>query len=200
MLFIELLLGLVLLAAFFHFQLTKRKNQYEISLITETFQYSDDMKRTLAMGLYLRFHKEKSPDDPVKFTNLFLREDPISFEHFVADIISQVKGGSTIVYPPSGDFGVDFEHNVDENLFLGQVKCYKEDVNFEPIAILHSNMVKEGAKGGYIITTSSFTPAAKQYAADLNIELINGIKLVELWIQSLNHNEQEVKKLIPQYQ
>lgn len=161
--------------------------------------YKEELKRTLAMGLYLRFHKEKNHDEPVKFSNLFLREDPISFEHFVAGIISEVNSGSTIVYPPSGDFGVDFEHSVGEDLFLGQVKCFKEDVNFEPIAILHSNMLKKGAKGGYIITTSSFTHSAKQYASDLNIELIDGVKLVDIWIQSLNNNEQEIKEYILQY-
>lgn len=199
MFYLELLLALVLLTAFIHFQLTKRKNQYETSLITETLQSTEEIKRTLAMGLYLRFSKEKNNDEPVKFTNLFLKEDPISFEHFVAGIISGVKGGSTIVYPPSGDFGVDFEHSVGEDLFLAQVKCFKEDVNFEPIAILHSNMLKKGAKGGYIITTSSFTPSAKQYASDLNIELIDGVKLVDLWIESLNINEQEIKEYILQY-
>ena len=71
---------------------------------------------------------------------------------------------------------------------------------FEPIAILHSNIIKNGAKGGYIITTSSFTDSAKQYASDLNIELIDGVKLVDLWIQSLNINEQEIKEYILQYE
>lgn len=84
MVYFEIFLALWLLIAFLYFKITKRKNQYETSLITETLQSSQEIKRTLAMGLYLRFHKEKNHGEPVKFTNLFLREDPISFEHFVA--------------------------------------------------------------------------------------------------------------------
>jgi restriction system protein len=60
-------------------------------------------------------------------------------------------------------------------------------------------MVKKGAKGGYVITTSSFTPAARQYAEGLGIELIDGVKLVDLWLSGLVNVEQEIKKLLPEY-
>jgi restriction system protein len=43
------------------------------------------------------------------------------------------------------------------------------------IAILHSNIIKQGLQGGYVITTGDFTKNALRYAEELNIELINGV-------------------------
>lgn len=37
----------------------------------------------------------------------------------------------------------------------------------------HSNLVKKGAEGGYVITTGSFTSFARVYAEGLTIELTN---------------------------
>ncbi|NYV67193.1 restriction endonuclease [Bacillus sp. Gen3] len=198
MLFIEILIAILIMVAFIHFQITKRKSHYETSLITNQINSSEEMKRTLAMGLYLRFKKENE-ESPVRYSSLFLKEDPISFEHFVADVFKNSKGGSVWVSPCSGDFGVDFEHNTTNGLFLGQVKCYKDDLPFDPIALIHSNMIKKSAKGGYVITTGSFSNAAIEYAEGLNIELIDGVKLVELWLIALQNDEEEVKKLIPNF-
>lgn len=97
--------------------------------------------------------------------------------------------------PPSGDLGVDFEHSNGSNKYLGQVKCKKTDISFDPIAILHSNMVKQSAQGGYMITTSSFTKDAKQYAEGLNIELVDGVRLVELWLNGVKRDEEEIHSL-----
>lgn len=198
MLLLEVLIALFLIGAFIHFQYTKRRNEYETSLISQHLNSSDELKRTLAMGLYLRFKKE-SEENPIKYSNIYIKEDPVSFESFVAKIIEKNRGGSTWVSPPSGDFGVDFEHSTNDGLYLGQVKCYQGDLPFDPIALIHSNMVKKNAVGGYVITTGSFTENAKKYAEGLNIELIDGIKLVDEWIASLNQSEEEIKQLVPQY-
>lgn len=198
MLFIEAIAGIILIVAFLHFQITKRKNNYQTALIAHQMDMSKQIKQTLAMGLYLRFKKEHK-DQPENYSAAFIREDPLAFELFVAETIEKSRGGITWVSPPTGDFGVDFEHNAKEGLFLGQVKCYKEDIGYEPIAILHSNMIKQGAEGGYIINTGSFTKAAKEYAKGLNIELIDGMKLVEIWLEGLENTEQEVKDIIPNY-
>lgn len=56
-------------------------------------------------------------------------------------------------------------------------------------------MVKKGAKGGYVIATSSFTSSAKEYAEGLEIELLDGVQLVELWLKGLTNVEVEIKKL-----
>lgn len=150
------------------------------------------------MGLYMRF-KTENVDNAPTYSSTYIKQDPLMFEHFVADVFEKAKGGSTWVSPSSGDFGVDFEHRTEEGLYLGQVKCYQNDVAFDPIALIHSNMVKMRAKGGYVITTSSFTTAARQYAEGLDIELIDGVKLVELWLSGMVNVEQEIKRLLPEY-
>ncbi|RDY72586.1 restriction endonuclease [Halobacillus trueperi] len=195
MFYFEIIVGLLLLVAFVHFQITKRKNDYQSTLLSRHLNSNEELKKTLAMGLYLRFRKLQPEDQ--KLSTSFIKQDPLSFEHFVADLLQKSKGGSTWVSPASGDFGVDIEHTTDEGLFLGQVKCYQEDLAFDPIALVHSNMIKRNAKGGYVITTGSFTSSAKTYAKNLNIELIDGVKLVELWIDGLDQVEQEVMTLLP---
>lgn len=198
MIIFEVLIALILAGAFVHFYLTKRKNNYQTALLAQHINASEEMKRTLAMGLYLRFRKEH-PENPPHYSTTYIKEDPFMFESFVAEVIQKAKGGSTWVLPSSGDFGVDFEHETDEGLFLGQVKCYQGDLPFDPVALIHSNMVKKGAKGGYVITTGSFTRSAQKYAEDLNIELIDGVALVELWLNGLDNVEEKIKELTPEY-
>lgn len=192
MIVVELLFGLLLLAAFLHFYYTKRKHEKINAFIYQYVESSEEMKKTLAMGIYLRFKKELE-ESPVKYSSIYLKENPILFEHFVAEMMESSRGGSVWVSPFSNDQGVDFEHATDEGLFLGQVKCYQGDLPYEPIALIHSNMVKRTAMGGYVITTGSFTENARRYAKSLNIELINGVKLVEEWMKSLRQLEKEIK-------
>lgn len=198
MIYIEILLALVLIAAFIHFHFTRKHNDYKAALLAQHIDSSEEMKKTLAMGLYLRFKKENA-EKPPNYSSLYIKQNPLIFESFVAKVIEKAKGGSTWVSPSSGDFGVDFEHTTDEGMFLGQVKCYQGDLPFDPIALIHSNMIKTGAKGGYVITTGSFTSAARKYAEGLKIELIDGVKLVELWLEGLENAEQEIKQVIPEY-
>jgi restriction system protein len=96
-------------------------------------------------------------------------------------------GGQAFVTGGSGDYGVDIEHNQQNGKYLGQVKCYAPDhlVPYEPIAIIHSQMNRQQAKGGYVVTTSDFTVHARKYAEGLNIMLINGPQLVALWLKGL---------------
>lgn len=206
MVYVEVAIAVLLLAAYIHFQRAKRRNKYELDLINHQLHSSEEVKWTLAMGLYLRFkHEEEISSEGDEqdgeagshYTKKFIKEDPLIFVDFVADIFEKAKGGETDVLPSRRDFGVDFKHKTEEGLFLGQVKCWKDDVGFEPIALIHSNMVKKQAVGGYVITTSAFTDAAKEYAEDLDIELINGRRLVELWMEALQSNEEEIKKVLP---
>ncbi|WP_070120427.1 restriction endonuclease [Bacillus marinisedimentorum] len=197
MLVIEVVLGFLLAYLFVNFYMNKKKDDYQTQLLAHHINKSEEMKRTLAMGLYMRFKKEDEEDKHL--SSSYIKQNPIMFESFVAEVIESAKEGSTWVSPPNGDFGVDFEHVTDNGLYLGQVKCYKGNLPFEPIALVHSNMVKRGATGGYVVTTGSFTSAAMNYAEDLNIELIDGVKLVELWLTGLENAEQEIKDIIPEY-
>ena len=191
MIVFETALGMVLLVAAIHFWITKRQHEYQTSLIAEQMDQSLEMKRTLAMGLYLRFCKEKHNHNgkPIKYSRIYIKQDPLQFETFCARVMEKKYGGSTWVSPASGDFGVDFEHRRKDGLYLGQVKCYEGDMSYEPIARLHSNIVKQGAKGGYVITTGAFSDNARKFAEGLNIELIDGVKLVEYWLDGLKQTE-----------
>ncbi|WP_442952752.1 restriction endonuclease [Paenibacillus sp. Root444D2] len=73
------------------------------------------------------------------------------------------------------------EHQRSNGLFLVQVKCYKEDVSFDPIAIIHSQIVKQNARSGIVLTTSGFTSNAQKYAKEVVLELIDGLQLVHYW-------------------
>jgi restriction system protein len=168
----------------------KKRGEYEAVLLSKKIDASLELKKTMAMGLALRFNypKNRTVEGNLEFepsTDLFLKQTPYEFEDFVADIFRKKFGGTIFVTSKSGDFGVDFEHNREDGLYLGQVKVYRNDINYEPIAIIHSNMVKENAIGGYVITTSGFTEAAKEYAKNLKIDLIDGVQLVDHWLESM---------------
>ncbi|WP_010648780.1 restriction endonuclease [Oceanobacillus massiliensis] len=168
----------------------KKRDEQEAAIIVRKIETSLELKRTMAMGLYYRFNfpRVKNDNQEIEFlksTDLFLKQLPYQFEDFVVPIMKNQYGGHAFTTVKSGDYGIDFEHEREDGLYLGQVKAYKENLDFTPIALIHSNMVKRGAKGGYVVTTSNFSPAARKYAKDLNIELIDGIKLVTYWLEAL---------------
>lgn len=156
----------------------------------EAFSSHEDMKETLRIGLYNRFKRDLEEEK---------EENPLLFEHFVAEIMSSVRGGTTHVTKSSGDFGIDIEEQTEEGLYLGQVKCYNDMnlVGFGPIAIIHSQMVKQDAVGGFVVTTSDYTSNARNYAEGLDIDLINGTQLVELWLEHLENKSERVTALNP---
>ncbi|WP_068672174.1 restriction endonuclease [Oceanobacillus sp. Castelsardo] len=177
----------------------KKRNEQEAALIARKIESSVELKRTMAMGLCYRFNfpkvkNEKQENVFEKSTNLFIKQVPFEFEEFVAEIMKIKYGGSVITTSKSGDFGVDFEQDREEGLYLGQAKAKKHDLDFSPIALVHSNMIKQGAQGGYVITTSDFTPSAKKYAENLNIELINGVDLVTYWLESMDSKVYELSE------
>lgn len=150
----------VIIAIILTFTYYEKKSKLDEAL-TSLVHSNEEIKKTLLMGLYHRFKKDDATP-----------ETPIDFEQFVARIMEAARGGQADTTPPSGDYGVDIEHKIGEKLYLGQVKCYEESrpVSFEPIAIIHSQVVKQDAAGGFVITTSDFTPNAMKYAEGLDIE------------------------------
>ncbi|ACB85136.1 restriction endonuclease [Natranaerobius thermophilus] len=145
------------------------------------------LKKTLLKGLIYRFNTEEG------------EESPLDFEKFVSDLFQNYYGGNAIVTEESGDGGIDIEHYKGENLYLGQVKCYQAEnkVDFNPIAIIHSQMIKKKAKGGFIVTTSEFSENAKRYASNLNIDLIEGDDLVNIWLKSMEESKEQAVDTIP---
>lgn len=172
---------LVFLLGVIYFQWKRNKDKKEHATYKK-YLSTVEFKKTLAFGIYQRFCKE---NEDKSYSSSFLKNNPIDFEHFIADILKHKYGESSYVTKSSGDFGVDIEHGVGDGKVLGQVKCYKDDVGYEPIALIHSNMIKQNASRGYVVTTSNFTSQARSYAEGLDIDLITGTDLVELW---LNYN------------
>lgn len=169
---------------------TKRKHETFISTLGWKARSDYRLKQRLAMGLYFQFMKE---DEERKYSNVFDKKTPLEFENFIADIMEHHYGGKSYVTASSGDYGVDVEiHTKDGEVIYGQVKCYANDLPFDPIAKVHSNMVKFGADRGFIITTGGYTKNAKNYAEGLNIQLFNGIQLADIYLSSLQSETENI--------
>lgn len=180
---LDLMLSITLAAAvvlsFYYFVKYRREYNSLRRIRLDILQTSRDMYHTMAIGIYQRFRQPAEGEAK--------EDNPLDFENFVARIMVNCFGGQAYVTGGTGDFGVDIEHSREAGLYLGQVKCYAPGhmLSYEPIAIIHSQIVKQQAKGGYVVTTSDFTTGAKKYVDGLNITLINGSQLVELWLQGL---------------
>nr|WP_279664043.1 restriction endonuclease [Ectobacillus ponti] len=157
-----------------------RKRQQEASRQMQQSRQENELKRTLAMGLYCRF---KGGEEPL--SQQFLKQKPSDLERFCANLLERHFGGSAFITVPQHDFGINLEYTRDGGLYVGRICCEQGDIGYDAIALLHSNMVKRTAKGGYFVTTGGFTREAEDYARGLNIELIPGPRLAELWMMSL---------------
>ena len=138
-------------------------------------------------GIYHRFKEEHVSigrgNKQVK--RISKEENPILFEEFVARIMENILGERAVVTPPSGDWGVDIIHTLpNRDVYLVQVKCCKldKDIRFDPLAVLHSNIITCKAHGAYFDTTSNYSPQAKQFAEEQGIKLINGYELAQFWM------------------
>lgn len=75
------------------------------------------------------------------------------------------------------DGGIDIELHKDGNLYLVQCKHYfksKMPIGEPIVRDLYGAVNKQGAFGGFIVTSSRFTPQAKAYVEGINMTLIDG--------------------------
>lgn len=145
---------------------------------------NNDVRKILLAGMYQRFKKEEGKTE----------DTPLDFEYFVAKTIQIIQGGKCEVTPPSNDGGIDILHYSDEGLQLVQVKCYAPNIriDFQPIAVLHSQMIKQNAECALVVTTSSFSQEAIKYANEVNVRLIDGEQFLDMWLQSINITVEEI--------
>lgn len=84
----------------------------------------------------------------------------------------------------AADGGIDIKAINENPLFSGkyiiQCKRYKKPVGSPPIRDLYGVVSSENANKGILITNSTFTKAAKDFARGKAIELIDGNKLISL--------------------
>ena len=137
---------------------------------------------------------------------------PSGFEHLVVGLLSRMGYGDGRVVGQSGDQGIDGILNQDA---LGLEKVYVQakrhaggQVGEPDIRNFSGSLVKHGATKGVFITTSTFSPTARQTAQTISlgnqfIRLIAGQELADLMIKHgvgvVTEITYEVKKLDANY-
>lgn len=117
--------------------------------------------------------------------NILHEIDPIDFEHFVADLW-QRQGWKTKVTSASSDKGIDIvaerEAPFHEKQLIQAKKYGPENKVGSPEVQQYSSLrhQRAGVDAVIIVTTSSFSPQARDLAADLNVKLIDGDQLCDL--------------------
>ena len=107
---------------------------------------------------------------------------PTDFEDFCADMFRQL-GYTAKVTPPSRDGGYDILlRGQDGVTSIAECKCYARNhhVGRPIVQKLHGANATVGAQGMMVITTSSFSQGAIEYAARTGVQLIDGSRLVEM--------------------
>lgn len=174
------------------------QKEQELQELKETsadlLRVNDQMKRTLAFGLYNRF-KTDAEGGGEDVSGLYARNNPYEFQYFVAELFEELHGGTAFVATGSGEQGYDIEHRRQTGLYLISAQCSKQDVPFEAVAILHSQVVKHKAKAGILLSTGGFHDRAVQYALDTGIRLIDGAGLVDMWAECLAKKHESLRKL-----
>lgn len=175
--------GLACLAYYLH-SLRSKQLAYEDIRNNKINSLHDDVRKILRAGIYQRYKREDGKTV----------DTPFDFEYFVAKTIQITEGGICEVTPSNNDGGIDILHFLDEGLELVQVKCYAPNnkVDFEPIAILHSQMIKQNANAAVVITTSSFSQEAIKYASEVNVRLIDGEQFLDMWLKSITITVEEI--------
>ena len=168
------------------------KRDEKITSITEhKLHTSEKFLRTVAGGIAQRFSHDSTSDLPTSF---FLVQTKEEFYSFAAHIIQRIDGGSVYLTYHSTYAYPHFEIERADGSYIGIALAKRTEVPYETIAILHSHIIHQQAQGGYVVTTSTFTPEAYVYAKKLDIQLINGVQLATLWMEAMDHTRYEEKQ------
>lgn len=105
---------------------------------------------------------------------------PLDFERYVCELFKQF-GYDAHVTKSTGDGGKDILIYKNNYFAVAECKRYNRSKVTRPdIQKFHSAIIDCKAEKGYFITTSDFTNQAISYVLDKPIELINGMKLINL--------------------
>jgi len=115
------------------------------------------------------------------------------FEAFVASLFKrdgyQVKacGGAC-------DDGIDLVLGLGQTIDVVQCKRWRADIGSAVVRDFYGALMHAGARHGFVITTASFTDAARKFAANKPITLIDGNRLLG-WISGVGGaSEQETRR------
>ncbi|HZG76842.1 MAG TPA: restriction endonuclease [Paenibacillus sp.] len=184
----EMALLLFVIVAFgILFLRTKKQLQSTRESSAALADIAQEQRETLRHGLYQRFKRSENSD----------ADNSFEFEYFVAELLTVVNESDVYVTKAAGDFGVDIEERRDDGLHFYKVICSEKPVGYESVAMLHSRVVKDGADGGCVATTSTFTSAAAEYANAVGIELLDGNDLLELWEEAIEYRRSAARDFVP---
>lgn len=122
-----------------------------------------------------KFNRISAAKDPgVAIRNLTWSE----FERMTGEALR--RQGYTVKQTKKGpDGGIDLVLDLQGELFLVQCKQWKSlKVGVQVIRELYGVMAAQGATGGFVVTSGTFTGEAKKFALGTSIELIDGAKLI----------------------
>lgn len=113
------------------------------------------------------------------------RSEPYRFEQFCVYLYRKL-GYTGEATRRSGDGGFDFLVEKDGEKTIGECKLYGKNttVGRPDVQKLAGANLKEGAEHMVFITTSHFTPEAREYARDVGMELVDGKGLKRLQIRA----------------
>lgn len=113
------------------------------------------------------------------------------FEHLVGEAFRE-RGFSVSETSPGPDGGVDLELRKDGELHLVQCKRWRaRKVGVEIVRELYGVMSAHRAVGGYVVSSSTFSQEARNFAKGRNIELWDGTKLKAVIRQEWNSPRSE---------
>lgn len=114
----------------------------------------------------------------------FNHVDPLKFEELMLKVF-QALGFDGKLTPPSGDDGIDIILTDLKGIkVIAQCKRFAEQQNINPKDVREflGSIVHAEAKYGFFITTTTFSDQAKSFCEEKNIILIDGPKLIKLFL------------------
>jgi hypothetical protein len=111
------------------------------------------------------------------------------FERYMADVLRQ-KGYRVEETPLSGDQGVDLVlPDLDGKRVVIQLKRWTGPVGNNAVQATFAGMAHYQADEGWVITTSTFTKAARELARSTRVRLIDKDELTD-WLDGLREKEE----------
>jgi hypothetical protein len=110
----------------------------------------------------------------------FVRMSPSEFEEVVVEVFRH-RGWSAEVAGSSGEQGVDINLRREGEFALAQCKHYYSPIGPSMLNNFHSAMTRSEASRGFFVTTSTFSPSARDWVGDKPIELVDR-PVLERWI------------------
>ena len=105
---------------------------------------------------------------------------PADFESYVADLFKR-RGFKVKLRGRSGDMGVDLElAGPNGKRAIVQCKRYQHTVGAEIVRELYGTLIHERSMHAFLVTTADISDAAREWAANKPITLIDGATLIQI--------------------